>query len=174
MMKIFSYILIAFIGLSLPAWAQSSGLDRYFEEFQDDERFTQITVSSKMFNLFVNFEMDDPDEQELVEAISKLKGLKSLVGLEVNEAAELYKQVVERPAGEMDELMSVKDGSGQFRFFITETAGTVSELLMIGYDTSKIFMISLVGDMNLRQIAALSQKMNINGFEHFKNIDKDE
>ena len=173
-MKIFSTLLIAFIGIQFTGLAQSSGLDRYFEEFKEDERFTQITVSSKMFNLFVNFELDDPNEQELVEAISKLKGLKSLVGIEVAEAAEIYNRAIKRPEGEMDELMSVKDGSGHFKFFITESSGTVSELLMIGYDTSKIFMISLVGDMNLRQIAALSQKMNINGFEHFKNIDKNE
>ena len=41
---------------------------------------------------------------------------------------------------------------------------------MVGYDSAQVFMLSLVGEINLKQIAALSQKMNIDGFEHFKNI----
>ncbi len=169
---ILTTLITVFLGMSVGLYGQSSAIDRYFEEYKLDERFSQITVSSKMFSLFVNFELDDPAEQELVETISKLKGLKTLVGMEIPESREIYDKVVRQPEGNMDELMSVKDGSAEFKFFMTESEGKISELLMVGFDTSKVMMLSLVGEIDLKQIAALSRKMNIDGFEHFQNIDK--
>ena len=164
-------IITLFIGSTMTLLAQSSGIDRYYEQYQEDDRFTQITVSSRMFGLFVNFEMDDPAEQELVETISKIKGLKMLVGTDLTEAASIYSGAVKGPEKNMDELMSVKDGDAQFKFFVSESNGKISELLMVGHESSKVLLLSLVGEIDLKQIAALSQKMNIEGFEHFKNID---
>ncbi len=172
-MKIKYYITMAlFVGFLISAQAQSSGIDRYYEKYKDDDRFSQITVSSKMFGLFVNFEMDDPAEQELVETISKLEGLKMLVGSDIDEAKSIFEQVVQKPRSNMDELMSIRDKEAEFMFFITESDGTISELLMVGYDDAEVMLLSLVGEIDLKQISALSQKMNIQGFEHFKNIDK--
>lgn len=157
--------------LSLGLSAQSSGVDRYFEDYQDDDRFSLITVSSKMFSLFVNFDLEDPAEKEMVDAISKLKGLKMLIGSEVLEAQGIYDEVAEKPKGSMEELMSVRNNQqGEFKFYLTESNGTISELLMIGYESENVMILSLVGDLDLRQIAALSQKMNIQGFEHFNHI----
>lgn len=168
-MKYLSLITL-FITSTTILLAQSSGIDRYYEQYQDDDRFTHVTVSSRMFGLFVNFEMDDPAEQELVKTISKLKGLKMLVGTEISDANEIYKNAVKKPESVMDELMSVKDGDAQFKFFVSESNGKISELLMVGHESSKVLILSLVGEIDLKQIAALSQKMNIEGFEHFKNI----
>lgn len=152
--------------------AQSSGIDRYYDEFKSDDRFSEITVSSRMFGLFVNFEMDDPDEQELVDAITKLKGLKMLVGTEIDEAPAIYSKVVKEPESNMDVLMSVDDSRAKFKFFITEANGNISELLMVGYEGTKVLMLSLVGEIDLKQVAKLSQKMNIDGFHHFENVDQ--
>ena len=83
--------------LGLTAMAQSNGIDRYYETYKQDDRFTRISVSGKMFGLFANFEMDDPTEQEAVQTISKIKGLKMLVGDAIPEAKSIYVQAVKRP-----------------------------------------------------------------------------
>lgn len=150
--------------------AQSSGIDRYFEDYKEDDRFSLITVSSRMFSLFAEFDMNDPAEKELVDALSKLKGMKMLIGSEVLEAQGIYEDVVQKPASSMEELMSVRDANQEFQFFITEANGTISELLMIGYEEENVMILSLVGEIDLRQIAALSQKMNLTGFEHFNHV----
>ena len=150
--------------------AQSSGVDRYYQDIRNDERFTSVSVSSKMFSLFVNFEMEDPAEQQLVETISKLKGLKVLIGNEIPEAKSIYTNIVGNPASEMEELMDVTDASRQFKFFITEAGGSISELLMVGYEKSQVVILSLVGDIDLKEISALSQKMDIKGFKHLENL----
>ena len=160
-------LMFLMIGTALMA---QTGIDRYFDTYSEDDRFTRISVSSKMFSLFVNFEMDDPDEQEVVETLSKLKGMKMLIGNEVEDAKSIFKSAVKLPSGQMEELMSVTDNQREFRFFITESNGMVSELLMVGYEDNQVMMLSIVGDIDLKQISALSKKMNIDGFEHLKNI----
>ena len=39
---------------------------------------------------------------------------------------------------------------------------------------NEFFLLSLIGDIDLKQISRLSQSMNIDGFEHLKAIDKEE
>lgn len=162
---------IIFFALSVGIFAQKSAVDRYFEKYQDDDQFTQITVSGKMFGLFVNFEMDDPAEQELIETISKLKGLKMLVSDSMGNAPQLFRELNKKPASDMDELLSIKEESSEFKFYITEANGSINELVMVGREHNGIYILSLVGDIDLKQIAALSKKMNINAFEHFQHVE---
>lgn len=158
--------------LSVNVQAQSTSIDRFFDQYQNDERFSRVKVSSRMFELFLEVEMDDPDEQAFVETISKLDGLKVLIGKDVPEAAQLYKDFAKVPANSMDELMTVSDAEKEIQFYITEAGGKISELLMVGYDGEQVMVMSLVGEIDLKEISALSKKMNIEGFENFKNIDK--
>ena len=155
---------------SVNAQAQSS-IDKIFDQYQGDERFSRVKVSSRMFELFLEVEMDDPQEQAFVETISKLDGLKVLIGKDVQEAAQLYKNFAKGPASRMDELMTVSDAQKEFQFYITESGGKISELLMVGFDQEQVMMMSLVGEIDLKEISALSRKMNIEGFDNFKNID---
>lgn len=150
--------------------AQSSAIDRYYEQYREDDRFTRISVSSKMFDLFTNFDREDPAEQEVVETISKLRGLKMLVGEDIDNAKTMYLDVMKRPLVEMEELMTVEEKDSKLNFFISETDGRISELLLVSYGNRSVMMMSLVGDIDLKQISRLSQKMDIEGFEHLKNV----
>ena len=156
---------------SLNLTAQTS-IDRYFEQYEEDERFSRVSVSSRMFNLFLELEADEPEEEAFLNTISKLTGLKVLMGNEVEEAENLYNSVVSRPARDMDELMTVSETDKEFRFYISEANGRISELLMVGFENKNVMIMSLTGDIDLKEIAALSKKMNIDGFENFKNVER--
>ena len=153
-------------------YAQQSAIDRHFQEYRLDDRYTHVSVSSKMFDLFLNFEREDPSEQELIEIIGKLKGLKVLVGESIENAADEFKNISAVPYSDMEELMEIAEVNKEFVFFITEKSGKISELLMVGYEGDHLFMLSLIGDIDLKEIAQLSKKMNIEGFEHFENINQ--
>lgn len=71
----------------------------------------------------------------------------------------------------MDELLSIKEGEAEFNFYINETDGKINELLMVGKESNSIFILSLVGNIDLKQISALSKKMNIDAFEHFEHVE---
>lgn len=158
------------LGLSLPVLAQSTSIEKYFEQYQEDARFSRVSVSSRMFDLFVDLELDNPEEQALVETISKLKGLKVLIGNAVPESRSVFKEMVKDPARNMDELLTVSEVDKEFRFYVIESGGKISELMMVGYENEQVMMMSLTGDIDLKEIAELSQKMDIQGFENFKNV----
>ena len=69
--------------------AQNDAIDRFFEQYQEDENFTMVYVSPKMFQLVAKVATEELDE-DLNDVVSNLKGLKVLK-TEVN-ALEVYKE----------------------------------------------------------------------------------
>jgi len=165
-----SVLLIVLICSTMSVSAQSA-IQRHFEKYSEDDRFTRITISAKMFQLFANFEVNDEDGQEMVQTISKLKGLKMLVGNEIDDAPNLFGEVSKLPEKDMDELMRVEKEKSELRFFIKEKSdGVISELLMIALDEKELMMMSIVGEIDLKQMSKLSKHMNIDGFENLENV----
>ena len=172
------FTMLILLGTCMGLQAQSSAIDRYYEAYQQDERFSKVSISGKMFGLFTNFELDNPEDQALVKAIAKLEGLKMLV-YESKKGSDakvksLFAEALKKPQAGMEELMSISKPETEIRFFITEQAnGKVSELLMLLFEDQHVLVLmSLVGDIDLKEIAALSKKMDIEGFEHLEKIEK--
>ncbi len=96
--------------LSLGLLAQGSVITKYFNELEDNENFTKVSVSQKMFSMFTDLEAGSEAEKEFLTAVSKLKGLKVLVADSIPNAAKMYKRALTdiNKAG-YEELMSVKD-----------------------------------------------------------------
>ena len=158
-------------------FAQNDAITKYFGKYADDENFTQVTVTSRMFGLFANLDSEDQEDQELLDAISKVKGLRIIArdDISVAEANALYKEAFELiPAKNYDELMTVKDKDNDMKFLIKEEAGVITELLMVIHGETEFFLLSLIGDIDLKQISKLSKSMAIDGFEHLNKIDGDE
>src|SRR6186713_1033947 len=113
------------------AFAQDA-ISKFFSKYQTDESFSAVTVSSKMFGLFTNMEADTPEDKEVLEAISKLKGLRILGKENTSDARRLYKEAFSLiPMKEYEELMSVRDKDKDMKFLIKESGGKISELLMV-------------------------------------------
>ena len=105
---------------------------KILQQIPNDESFSPVTVSSKMFGLFTHMEAETPEDKEILEAISKLKGLKILAKQDARTARELYKEAFTLiPVKEYEELMSVRADDKDMKFYIKETGGTISELLMV-------------------------------------------
>lgn len=155
-------------------WAQGDAISKFFNKYQDDETFTQVTVSGKMFNLFTNMEVKNQEDQEVLNAISKLKGLRVLAKEEARNSRELYKEALALvPAKEYEELMSVRDKDKDMKFFIKEVkAGLISELVMVAGGNEEFMVLSLFGEIDLKQIGKIGSKMDIDGLDQLKKMDK--
>lgn len=162
--------------LAVAAQAQASAdlITKFFSKYQNDESFTQVTISSKMFSLFTNMEVDKPEDQEVLSAISKLKGLRILAKEDARNARELYKEALGLvPVKEFEELMSVRDKDKDMKFYIKESApGKISELVMVAGGTSDFMVLSLFGEIDLKQVSKIGSKMDIDGLDQLKNMDK--
>ena len=165
--------------LSVTTFAQGDAITKFFTKYQDDETFSQVTISSKMFSLLTDMEIDKPEDQEIINAISKLKGLRILGKDHTRDGRTLYKEALALlPAKDYEELMSVRDEDKDMKFFIRSGtgAGKIAELVMVMGGTDDFMVLSLFGDIDLKQIGKIGSKMDIDGLDHLKELheEKDE
>jgi hypothetical protein len=172
-MKKIAGVLVMVMSASF-AWAQSDAINKLFSKYQADETFTQATISSKMFNLFTNMEVESKEDQEVLNAISKLKGLRMLAKEETRDARELYKEAIATvPAKEYEELMYVRDKDKDMKFFIRETSpGKINELIMVMGGNSEFMILSLFGEIDLKQVSKIGSKMDIGGLDELQKMDQ--
>src|ERR1041384_7466312 len=105
--------------VSTVAFSQGDAITKFFAKYQDDETFSQVTVSSKMFSLLMDMQVDNPEDQEVINAISKLKGLRILGKDHARDGRTLYKEALSLlPPKDYEELMSVRDEDKDMNFFI--------------------------------------------------------
>jgi len=148
-------------------------ISKFFGKYQNDESFSQVTVSSKMFGLFTNMEAETAEDKEVLDAISKLKGLRILAKDDARNARELYKEAFTLiPMKEYEELMSVRDKDKDMKFLIKENGGKISELLMIMGGNEEFMVLSLFGEIDLKQVSRIGKKMDVKGLENLDKMDK--
>lgn len=145
----------------------------FFSKYQNDESFSQVNISSRMFGLFTKMEADNPEDKEILDAISKLKGLKIIAKEDARNARELYKEAFAAIPGDYEELMTVRDKDKDLKFMIKESGGKISELLMVMGGNQEFMVMSLFGEIDLRQVSRIGKKMDVKGLENLQSIDKD-
>ena len=175
MKKLIAIIII--LGAGNVALGQGAVMTKYFEKFSSNEDFTKVSVSSKMFSLFTELDANTEDEKEFLEAISKLKGLKAVVGEDVDaeESRKLYNSAIADVDKEgYEELMTVTDAEENVKISIKEQGGKIEELILVAGGKSKFALLSLYGEIDLKKISKLASSMRIQGMHHLKNLDEDE
>lgn len=166
-------ITLASAVLTLSAFAQGA-IDTYFSKYENSDDFTKVTVSAKMFELFTHIEGSNEEEQEMLETIAKLKGMRMLVsdGQTPDNAIGLYKDACDAPRDKFEELMTIQDDLEDFTFFIREESGIINELLLIGHSEKEFFIMSLLGDIDLKEVSKLSRSLQIDGMQHLNRLEE--
>lgn len=149
-------------------------ISKFFSKYQNDETFTNVNISSKMFGLFTELEAEKPEDKEVLDAISKLKGLKILAKENARNSRELYKEALSLIPKDFEELMSVRDKDKDMKFLIDENGGKISEMLMIVGGNEEFMILSIFGEIDLKQISRIGNKMNIKGLDHLDKMNKGE
>lgn len=162
--------LFAFI-FPLMLFAQNTPVDELFDKYSGKEGFTSVYITSYMFSMFTDVETNDPEFDELMK---NLKGIKILATDEsYNGNANFYKEIIDKlPMSQYKELMVIKEKDQDVKFLINEKDGKIIELLLIAGGKDENTLISIQGNIDLKNISKLSKSMNINGLEHLEEIDK--
>ncbi len=158
--------------LSYAGMAQGTIIEKYFNEYAENEAFTKVTVNSKMFSLFTELEPNSKDEEAFLKAVSKLKGLKVLANDSAVQASGLYVQAcTDIDNAGYEELMTVQDAEEDMKFSIKEKNGKIEELIMVVGGRKNFVMLSLYGEIDLNNISKIARSMKINGLENLNKID---
>ncbi len=168
MKSIFSFAVALFISMS--ASSQTDAIERFFKDYQDDENFTVVYVSPKMFQM-VSKVTDGNEDKELSAIVKDLKGLRILTS-KVN-PGKVYTEANKRlNIKEYEELVTVREKDSNVRFVTKEANGVINELLLLVGGKEEFVMMSFVGNIDLSKIARLAKKLNIDGAEHLDKINK--
>ena len=169
-------IIILIVGLFFTnIQAQNNAISQHFSKFQQDTSFTKVTVTSRMFSLFTEIEAEDEDEEEILTAMSKLKGIKAIINNKSDNSKKMYFDAVAtiEKDGRFEELMTVEDAGENVQFMIRDEGGTISELLMIIGGNKNFMVMTLYGEIDLNSIAKLSRVLKIKGMDAFQKLEEE-
>jgi CRISPR/Cas system Type II protein with McrA/HNH and RuvC-like nuclease domain len=165
-------LVVSMFFVSIAMMAQGTVITKYMNQYADNDKFTKVSVSQKMFSLFTNLEAGSAAEKEFLQAVSKLKGLKVLMADSLPNSAALYKQAVaDVNKAAYEELVSVNDARGNMLFSVKESNGVISELIMVAGEKKQFIMISVWGVIDLKNISKIAQQMRVPGIDQLKHID---
>ena len=182
-------LIVAFVLTSAVSFGQG-----VFDKFEDVDGVTSVVVNQKMFKMLatMGIDLDDPDAQEFVNMAKNITGFKVFttgdekISADMNATVKSYLK-----KSDLEELMRIKDGDQNVFFYIKEgkDENHVKELLMFvnglkemtkGQDIEingkkreiETVVLSLTGDIDLRQISKLTNQMNMPGGEQLKKASK--
>jgi hypothetical protein len=162
----FALTLTFFTGI----FAQNDAIDNFFQSYQDDENFTMVYVSPRMFQM-VSKVMEGQDDEEIKDLVKDIKGLKILT-TEVN-PMQYYNQAIKKiPTNQYEILMTVRDKGSNVKFLTKETSkDVISELLLLVGGEDSFVLMSFVGELDLNKIAKLAKKLDLDGAEFLENLE---
>lgn len=165
-----------------------------FDKYEDMDGVTSVIINQKMFSMLasIGIEADNPEDQAFMDMAKKVTGLKVFTTGNEKTAADLNSTVKSYLAStKLEELMRMKDGNQTVNFYVKEgkDENHVKELLMVinglkemtkGEDITingkkrdfETVVLSLTGDIDLRQISKMTEKMNVPGGDQLNKAGK--
>jgi hypothetical protein len=149
-------------------------MDKLYDKYSGAEGFTSVFISKYMFDMFRNdHNASKPANDEMEQLISKLNCIKILVTDDDPQTVapvNLYNEIMKViPSSHYKEIMVVKEKDQDIKFYVRENQGKVAELLMVIGGKDSNALISIQGDIDMKNISKLAKGMNIEGME---NLDK--
>ena len=150
-----------------------------FDKFEDIDGVTSVIVNQKAFSMMSKIGAESDDEY--LNLIKNINTLKVFATEDASVAKQMEVEVKNYlDKANLEELMRVKDGNSNVKIYIKEGENEdyVKELFMFvkdggdktGHDQTVI--IYLTGNIDLKQISKLTEKMNLPGGEHLKKANK--
>ena|SRR5690606_7070064 len=185
MKKITIVIIMAIMLLPVSGMAQD-----IFEKYNGNSDVTYVSIQPKMFQMIakMGINVDDAEAKAYMDMVKSITSFKTIVTDNKTIATDLSKWVKSRSSS-LEELMQVKDGGAEVKFYVKEGKDSdhVKELLIFvngidqvmkanGVDMDangqqrkiETVVVSLTGDINLNEISKLTSKMNIPGGKHLE------
>ena len=163
-----------------------------FDKYEENDEVTSVVFTQKVFRMLAELKLDieDPEAKEVLDMAANITGLKVLTTGNESVSSQM-KSDVDRYLrnSELEELMRIKDGDQTVKFYVKEGKDDnhVKELLMFasglkeamkGQDISingekrelETVLLSLTGDIDLRQVSKLANKMDVPGGKQLEKV----
>lgn len=167
------------IGFPMVIFAQTSPMDKLFAKYAGQDCFTTVSISSDMFQLFANIEVEGQgteDFKEFQDMVTQLNGLKILTYSQEGKCGSIdfMKELMSAyPMEKYTQLMEVREADEEVKFYALKEGGKIPELLMVAREKDEIVALSLTGNIDLSYISKLGKSMNIEGMDNLKKMEEE-
>jgi len=166
----------------------------FFDKYESMKGVTSGVIGQKMFQMIatIDVDLDDPEAQGFLNMVKKIESVKVLStgdkSISSSLAADTEKYI---GSSKLEELMRFKDGNQTVKFYVKEgrDENHVKELLMYINGLKELtkdanieingekrdvetIVVSIIGDVDLREISKITSKMNVPGGEHLDKAGK--
>ena len=182
-MKKYLFVIL-FIGFFNQLQAQD-----IFDAYQNNEEVTYVSVSPKMFQLLARMTVNSADKeaQEFIQMVSSITNFRVLVSGNKSIAAKMESWVNQAAQKEsLENLMEVKEDENEITFYVAQDASATKVNKLLMYSKGKIpvknseiqlngksiesVLLLLEGDIDLDQVAMLTEKMDLPGGDQLKKV----
>lgn len=153
-----------------------------FDAFENEKDVTSVVMTKNMFKLLSKMDLNsnDPEAQSYLKMVNSLNDIKifttenSSVAQKMDNAVKSYLNSTK----ELGELMRINDEGQNIKFYSKtgKDENHVSELLMhltgVVNGKSSTIIMSITGDIDLKQLSQLTADLKVPGSEQLKDIDK--
>ncbi|MBA6151298.1 DUF4252 domain-containing protein [Gelidibacter maritimus] len=182
-------LLLAILMAPILSFGQS-----FFDKYESMKGVTSGVISQKMFKMIatIDVDLDDLEAQSFLDMVKKIQSIKVLSTGDSNISSSLAADTEKYiSSSKLDELMRFKDGDQSVKFYVKEgsDANHVKELLMYISGLKELtedanieingekrafetILVSIIGDVDLREISKITDKMNVPGGEHLEKAGK--
>ena len=158
--------------LAVSVQAQDDAISKYFSKYVDNDDFSHVTVSGKMFSMINQIEVEDDEDKAMVESLGKIKGVKALFAEDGVDGVSMYKEAIGLIDGKgYEELMSIREDDKDIKFMIKEKGNKIDELFMVMGGDNEFGLVSITGDgIDINQLYKLSKNIGMKEFGHLEKM----
>ncbi len=152
---------------------QEDAISKYFDKYMEDDAFTVVYLSPKLFQLLGKLDIEELNDHEAEAILEVVEDLKSLRVLTTDEnALQYYNEAVKTiNTKDYEILLTVRDEGENVQFLIKDDGNTINELLLLVGGEDEFVMVSFVGNIDLDKISHLAKKLDVDGVEHLDKLD---
>ena len=151
---------------------QTNPVDQMFDKYSEREGFTIVSISSRMFGMIAEFGTDNEDADNIINNLNSIRILTvkdSLLNNGINFYSELMKKLDSKS---YEELMVVREGPDLTKFLVRYNGERIAELFVVTGGPQGNSLISIKGDLSLKNISDLSKSMDIDELTDLKRWKK--
>jgi len=166
---LYALLLIPFLSI-----AQQSPSLSFFEKHSEDKGTTSVYITEHTFDFFSRIS-ENEEALSFKKAVSTLKSIKVLESDRTSNRIEtnIFHTELLPSLSKYEEILKVKEEGQIIRIFIYEKQHKITEFVVLNYGPSENILVIMEGeDIDIKQLASLSETMNINGIDHIDEINK--
>ena len=161
------FFLLALLSLAtMSLFGQANAIDEYFKDYVEDEKFSVVYISPRLFQMFEKIggeklDLDDAEAAAFMDLAADLRGLR-ILSTDITPEKYFNEAKSKINTKTYETLITIRErNGGNTEFLLREDdKGNLQELLFLSYGESEFTLMSFVGPLNLDKIIKLANEMD--------------